>query len=157
METLKTIEEIAEKILSGLSLVIFTKSGCPNCIKTEAAALELVEKNPQVKVYKVECVQEQNAINDAFMPSGRFIFPVVHSFENGNHVKGTVGFRNVAQLEEAWISLGQMKIMYFDFVESNRRREEVLKREIIEFVPVKDVKTPQPMQDPQDAGCDSCQ
>lgn len=157
METLKTIEEIAEKVAGGLALVIFTKQGCPNCLKTEASALELVQKNQEVKVYKVECVQEQNAINDTFMPNGRFIFPIVHAFENGQHVRGTSGLRDARQLSEAWIPLQQMKVMYFDMVETDRRKHEYFRKEIVESVPIKNVKTPEPMQDPQDSGCDSCQ
>lgn len=163
METLKTVEEIAEKVAIGLALVIFTKQGCPNCLKTEASALELVQKNPDVKVYKVECVQEQNAMNETFLPRRNFIYPVVHSFENGNHVYGSTGLRSTEELATAWIPIQQRKIAYFDMVETDRRKHEYFRKQITEVVAINDVvstkKTaaPEPIQDPQDSSCDSCQ
>ena len=165
MKTLYTLSQVESEVESGRSIVLFTKENCGMCNATKAAAEDLVKEFPEVKVFQVPVVQEQNQMNDRFLPRGKFMFPVVHSFQDGNHVRGTTGARSTRQLMNSWVPVPAMKCIYYEMVSKNRSMEDELRRDIDGHVPLGEIKIEEvapinqgaPSGDPLEDGCDSCQ
>jgi len=159
MEQLTTLAEIKAAIATGRTIIIFSKENCPNCTITKANIEKVQQEATDVVFYEVKAIQEDNEINRSFLPNSRFMFPVIHSFANGEHVRGTTGLRSVEQLRESFVPVNVLKTMFYDITAKHRHIEDTLRKDINGHVPVNIINEPPvPLQDPsEDAQCDSCQ
>jgi glutaredoxin len=159
MEQLTTLAEIKAAIATGRTIIIFSKENCPNCTITKANIEKIQQEATDVVFYEVKAIQEDNEINRSFLPRKNFMFPVIHSFANGEHVRGTTGLRSVEQLRESFVPVNVMKTMFYDITAKHRHIEDTLRKDIDGNVSVNIINEPPvPLADPsEDMQCDSCQ